>query len=163
MADGRVAFIDFGMTKRVSREDIEAEVGALRAVMDGDADDLYARLAAMGFFDPTDELVTPERVFEHFHDVTAWYGEDRELTVDRALVAQTLIDFGDPRSRHWQLMRRETMPPQAMLARRMEALTLGVLGQLEATANWHRIAREWLFGDPPSTELGALEEPFHIR
>ena len=30
-------------------------------------------------------------------------------------------------------------------------------------ANWHLIAREWLFGDPPSTELGALEEPFHIR
>src|SRR4030095_2408552 len=81
----------------------------------------------------------------------------------RALVAQTLIDFGDPRSRHWQLMRRETMPPQAMLARRREAPGLGVLGQLEATANWHRIAREWLFGDPPSTELGALEAPFHTR
>ncbi len=41
--------------------------------------------------------------------------------------------------------------------------TLGVLGQLGATANWHRIAREWLFGDPPSTELGVLEEPFHRR
>ena len=108
-------------------------------------------------------MVTPEAVFEHFHDVTAWYTEDRELTVDRALVSQTLIDFGDPRSRHWQLMRRETMPPQAMLARRMEALTLGVLGQLGATANWHRIAREWLFGDPPSTELGVLEQPFHTR
>ena len=161
MPDGRVAFIDFGMTKRVAREDIEAEVGALRAAMDGDAAELHRRLAAMGFFDPDDEQVTPEAVFEHFHDVTAWYIEDREVTVDRALVAQTLIDFGDPRSRHWQLMRRETMPPQAMLARRMEALTLGVLGQLEATANWHRIAREWLFGDPPSTELGALEEPFH--
>ena len=81
------------------------------------------------------------------------------MTITRELVAQMLIDFGDPRSRHWQLMRRETMPPQAMLARRMEALTLGVLGQLGATANWHRIAREWLFGDPPSTELGALEAP----
>src|SRR3954449_12041777 len=32
MPDGRVAFIDFGMTKRVAREDIEAEVGALRAM-----------------------------------------------------------------------------------------------------------------------------------
>ena len=69
-----------------------------------------------------------------------------------------LIDFGDPRSEHWELMKRETMPPQAMLARRMEALTLGVLGQLNATANWHRIAREWLFGDAPSTELGAAEQ-----
>jgi len=45
----------------------------------------------------------------------------------------------------------------------MEALTLGVLGQLNATANWHRIAREWLFGDVPSTPLGVEEEPFHAR
>ncbi len=163
MADGRVAFIDFGMTKRVDRADIEAEVGAIRAAMDGDPEELHRRLGAMGFFDPGDEQVTAEAVYEHFHDVTSWYIEDREVTVDRALVTQVLIDFGDPRSRHWQLMRRETMPPQAMLARRMEALTLGVLGQLEATANWHRIAREWLFGDAPSTELGRLEESFHTR
>src|SRR3954452_24616288 len=163
MPDGRVAFLDFGMTERVSRDDIEAEVGALRAMMDGDAAELHRRLAAMGFFDPSDEQVTPQAVFDHFHDVTAWYVEDREVTITREIVAQTLIDFGDPHSRHWQLMRRETMPPQAMLARRMEPLTLGVLGQLGATANWHRIAREWLFGDPPSTKLGALEEPFHTR
>ena len=45
MADGRVAFIDFGMTKRVSREDIEAEVGALGALMDDDAAELHRRLA----------------------------------------------------------------------------------------------------------------------
>ena len=163
MADGRVAFIDFGMTKRVERVDIDAEVDAIRAAMEGDAVALHRRLAAMGFFDPDDEQVTPQAVFEHFHDVTAWYIEDAEVTIDRELVGRVLIDFGDPRSRHWPLMKRETMPPQAMLARRMEALTLGVLGQLGATANWHRIAREWLFGEPPSTELGALEEPFHTR
>jgi predicted unusual protein kinase regulating ubiquinone biosynthesis (AarF/ABC1/UbiB family) len=163
MPDGRVAFIDFGMTKRVRREDLDAEVAAIGAAMDGDVEELHRRLASMGFFDLNDEKVTPEAVFEHFHDVTSWYIEDRDVTIDRALVSQVLIDFGDPRSRHWQLMKRETMPPQAMLARRMEALTLGVLGQLGATANWHRIAREWLFGDPPSTELGSLEHPFHER
>jgi predicted unusual protein kinase regulating ubiquinone biosynthesis (AarF/ABC1/UbiB family) len=163
MPDGRVAFMDFGMTKRVSREDLELEIAAIRAAMDGDADELHRRLGAMGFFDPADDRVTPEAVFEHFHDVTAWYIEDREVTITRELVARVLIDFGDPRSRHWPLMRRETMPPQAMLARRMEALTLGVLGQLGATANWHLIAREWLFDDPPSTELGELERHFHSR
>jgi predicted unusual protein kinase regulating ubiquinone biosynthesis (AarF/ABC1/UbiB family) len=163
MDDGRVAFIDFGMTKRVERADLEAEIAAVRFGMDGDVEGLHRQLGAMGFYDPTDEQVTAEAVFDHFHDVTRWYIEDGEVTVDRELVTQVLIDFGDPRSRHWQLMRRETMPPQAMLARRMEALTLGVLGQLGATANWHRIAREWLFGDPPSTELGELELPFHTR
>ena len=58
-------------------------------------------------------------------------------------------------------MRRETVPAQSMLARRMEALVLGVLGQLGSTANWHLIAREWLFAEAPSTELGRLEEAFH--
>jgi predicted unusual protein kinase regulating ubiquinone biosynthesis (AarF/ABC1/UbiB family) len=163
MDDGRVAFIDFGMTKSVSREDLDAEIAAVRLGMDGDVAGLHRQLGAMGFYDPADESVTAQAVFEHFHDVTRWYIEDRELTIDRELVSQVLIDFGDPRSRHWQLMRRETMPPQAMLARRMEALTLGVLGKLGATANWHRIAREWLFDDPPSTELGQLEHPFHLR
>ena len=163
MEDGRVAFIDFGMTKRVRREDLDAEIAALRFLMDGDVAGVHRQLGSMGFFDPADEEVTAEAVYEHFHDVTRWYMDDAEVTVDRALVSQVLIDFGDPRSRHWQLMRRETMPPQAMLARRMEALTLGVLGQLGATANWHRIAREWLFGAPPSTHLGELEQPFHRR
>jgi predicted unusual protein kinase regulating ubiquinone biosynthesis (AarF/ABC1/UbiB family) len=163
MDDGRVAFIDFGMTKRVAPADLEAEIAAVRFGMDGDVEGLHRQLGAMGFYDPADEEVTAEAVADHFRDVTRWYIADREVTVDRRLVAQVLIDFGDPRSRHWQLMRRETMPPQAMLARRMEALTLGVLGQLGATANWHRIAREWLFGDAPSTELGRLEQPFHTR
>ena len=50
-----------------------------------------------------------------------------------------------------------------MLARRMEVLTLGVLGNLGTTANWHRIAREWLFGDPPATPLGEQEAEFFGR
>ena len=161
--DGRVTFIDFGMTRRVTREDLDAEIAAIDLGMRGDAEGLHRQLASMGFFDPGDAKVIPAAVLEHFRDVTRWYLDDREVKLDRALVAEVMMDLGDPRSRHWPLMRRTTMPAQAMLARRMEALTLGVLGQLEATANWHRIAREWLFDDPPSTELGELERPFHRR
>ena len=160
MADGRVAFLDFGMTKRLSRAHLEAEVAALRLGMEGDAAGLHAQLASIGFFDASDPQLSPEAVLEHFRAVTAWYTEDWVITLDRALVAQVLVDFGDPRSEHWELMKRETMPPDALLARRMEALTLGVLGQLGATANWHRIAREWLFGDPPGTALGRAESDY---
>jgi predicted unusual protein kinase regulating ubiquinone biosynthesis (AarF/ABC1/UbiB family) len=162
MDDGRVAFLDFGMSKKLDREHLDAEREAIRMGMEGDAEGLHAQLAAMGFFDPDDDQVPPEAVLAHFRDVTRWYIEDHEVTIDKRYAGEVLIDFGDPRSEHWELMKRETMPPQSMLARRMEALTLGVLGQLEATANWHLIAREWLFGDPPSTELGELEEDFHV-
>ena len=161
MPDGRVAFLDFGMTKKLGREHLDLEVEAIRLGMEGDAEGLHAHLARMGFFSADDPGLPADAVLDHFRDVTRWYIEDRDVTVDRELVGQVLIDFGDPRSDHWELMKRETMPPDAMLARRMEALVLGVLGQLGATANWHRIAREWLFGDEPSTPLGELEDPFH--
>jgi predicted unusual protein kinase regulating ubiquinone biosynthesis (AarF/ABC1/UbiB family) len=162
MEDGRVAFLDFGMTKKLDREHLDAERQAIRFGMEGDAEGLHAQLASMGFFDADDADVPADAVLAHFRDVTRWYIEDREVTIDKRYAGEVLVDFGDPRSEHWELMKRETMPPQAMLARRMEALTLGVLGQLEATANWHLIAREWLFGDSPSTELGELEESFHV-
>jgi predicted unusual protein kinase regulating ubiquinone biosynthesis (AarF/ABC1/UbiB family) len=163
MADGRVAFVDFGMTKKLDRADVDAEREAIRLGMEGDAEGLHAQLARMGFIDAEDEGVSPDALLAHYRDATRWYIEDREVTIDKRYAGRVMIDYGDPRSEHWELMKRETVAPQSMLARRMEALTLGVLGQLGATANWHRIAREWLFGDPPSTELGQLEESFHVR
>jgi predicted unusual protein kinase regulating ubiquinone biosynthesis (AarF/ABC1/UbiB family) len=163
MDDGRVAFLDFGMTRKVPREWVERELAIFRLAFSGDADELYRELTAMRFYPADDPEVTPERVLAHFEAVTAWYREDREITIDGDCVREILIDMGDMRSEHWPLMRRATLPPERMLATRMEALTLGVLGQVEARANWHRIAREWLFGDPPATELGREEEGFFAR
>ena len=157
LADDRVAFLDFGMTKKVPREQVKAEIDTLRSGIEGDAEALHANLAKLGFFDPDDPVLTPQRVLDHFRDMAGWYIEDRRFTLDREYVAQAMIDMGDPRSRHWELMKRMTMPPEQMLGGRMQALTLGVLGQLQATASWHRIQREWLFDDPPCTPLGEEE------
>ena len=52
MPDGRVAFIDFGMTKRVSPEDVAAEVEAVRLVMEGDAVGLHRQLGGDGLLRP---------------------------------------------------------------------------------------------------------------
>jgi len=157
LPDGRVAFLDFGMSKQVSREQLEGERELFRAGFAGDVDGLHRQLAALGFFDADDPEVVPERVMEHFLAATGWYSEDRRFTIDVDYVRQVMIDVGDPRSEFFPLMKRETLPPEAMLARRMEALTLGVLGQLQATANWHAIAAEWLFGAPATTPLGEQE------
>jgi predicted unusual protein kinase regulating ubiquinone biosynthesis (AarF/ABC1/UbiB family) len=160
MDNGRVAFLDFGMTKHVDRAHLEREIAALQAGMDGDAEALLVAMSDAGYYPADDPLVSPDAVLAHFRDITSWYLDDREVTIDRALVTQVLIDSGDPRSPHWELMRRATIPADAMFARRMEGLVLGVLGHLGVTANWHRIAREWLFGDPPSTPLGELEADY---
>ena len=160
MDDGRVAFLDFGMTRKVPREWVERELGMFRLALEGDAQGLYEGLVEMGFYGRDDPEVTPERVLAHFEAVTAWYREDREVTLDADYVRSVMIDISDMRSEHWPLMRRATIPPERLLATRMEALTLGVLGQLEARANWHLIAREWLYGDLPAAELGRREADF---
>ena len=40
MADGRVAFLDFGMTKHLDDDQIELEIAALEAVFDDDPEAL---------------------------------------------------------------------------------------------------------------------------
>jgi hypothetical protein len=35
-----------------------------------------------------------------------------------------------------------------------------ILAALGARGNWHRIHREYLYGDPPSTELGGQDRAF---
>jgi hypothetical protein len=42
-------------------------------------------------------------------------------------------------------------------------LTLAVISQLRARGNFHRIAREWFYGDDPETELGEQEASFYAR
>ena len=135
----------------------------MRRALEGDAVGLCGGLVRMGFYAADDEEVTPERVMGHFRAVTDWYREDRAVALEPDYVRRILVDIGDPRSEHWPLMRRATIPPDRLLASRMEALTLGVLGQLRATANWHRVAREWLFDDPPATPLGEAEAAFWER
>jgi hypothetical protein len=60
-------------------------------------------------------------------------------------------------------MRHETLPSEHLFARRVEMLTMAVLSQLRARGNFHRIAREWLTGEPPITDLGRQEAEFYAR
>ena len=160
LEDGRVAFLDFGMTKTVSPPTIEAELGVLRAGLDGDATSVHAGLAALGFFDPRDPRIDPARLLAHVRALNAWYAVDEPITLTPEYVSRLLRDAGDPRSEYWDLMRNETIPPDSLFSNRMQGMTLAVIGQLRATANWHRVMSEWLYGSAPSSELGEAEARF---
>jgi predicted unusual protein kinase regulating ubiquinone biosynthesis (AarF/ABC1/UbiB family) len=155
--DGRVAFLDFGLTKKVPMGHVEAELGVIRAGLEGDAEALYERLAELGFYERDHAKVDAVRLLEHVRLLQGWYAEDEEFTLSREYVSNLMLQAGDPRSDYWDQMREGTIPADALFARRMEGLTLGVLAQLSATANWHRIMREWLYGEPPSSPLGQQE------
>ena len=58
---------------------------------------------------------------------------------------EAIAAVSDPRSSFYRLMRRENLPANELMGRRMESGVLAVLGQLGATRNWYRIGREWWF------------------
>src|SRR3954469_9235764 len=157
LSDGRVAFLDFGLTKKVSMSHVEAEMGVIRAGLEGDAEALYERLADLGFYTREHKNIEAKRLLAHIQLLQGWYAEDEEFQLSRQYVSELMLQAGDPRSDYWDQMREGTIPADALFARRMEGLTLGVLAQLGATSNWHRIMSEGLYGEPPSTPLGEEE------
>ena len=59
LPDGRVAFLDFGMTKKLGRDHLDNEVEAIRLGMDGDAEGLLEHLRAQGVYPRNDDLIDP--------------------------------------------------------------------------------------------------------
>ena len=160
--DGRMAFLDFGLFKKIPAEVAEFELQTQRLGKEGRSKELIEFLHEGGFIgDPS--FYTEEKIMAQFRDLTWWYTEDEEILLTPEIATEVLIQMSDPRSRHWGSMRHETLPPDHLFGRRLETLTLAVLGQLRARANWHRITREWVYGDEPVTELGRQEAEFYRR
>jgi hypothetical protein len=57
-------------------------------------------------------------------------------------------------------MRRQTLPAQALLLRRMEGLIFSVLGELRAGADWGALVREYVDSSDPTTALGVSDAQF---
>jgi predicted unusual protein kinase regulating ubiquinone biosynthesis (AarF/ABC1/UbiB family) len=162
LPDEKVAFLDFGLFKVMPRNLIELELETQRAGHEGDAQRLWEIWAEGGLLKQPDKF-RPDKLLSQFLDATWWYLTDEELQLEPEIATQVMIDMSDPRSEHFGQMRHETLPADHIFGRRVEMLTLAVLGQLRATNNWHRIAREWMYGDDPVTPLGVEEARFYSQ
>jgi predicted unusual protein kinase regulating ubiquinone biosynthesis (AarF/ABC1/UbiB family) len=156
MDDGRVAFLDFGMTKKLDAEQIELEQRAVDAAARQEPEALRDALHDLGFLKNPSKL-DAERLMEHVTSVGGWYMEDREIEISPRRVMKIIESTHDPRSEYYDLMRRESVPAEELMGRRMELGVVAVLGQLRARRNWYRIMREWVYADDPATELGEQE------
>jgi predicted unusual protein kinase regulating ubiquinone biosynthesis (AarF/ABC1/UbiB family) len=158
--DGRMAFLDFGLFKRIPREVAGFELEVQRLGVERRSAELMDLMHRSGWIGDL-EHYSPEKVQAMFDDLTWWYTTDERIELTPEVATEVMINMGDPRSQYWGSMRHETLPPDHLFGRRLEMLTLAVMSQLRACGNWHRIAREWMYGDPPQTDLGRQEAEFY--
>jgi predicted unusual protein kinase regulating ubiquinone biosynthesis (AarF/ABC1/UbiB family) len=158
--DGRVGFLDFGLMRVVDADYLAGERALAQAATAGDAPGVHAHLSALGYL-PEPDSFDPQRLLEQLETAGEWYFQPGFRRMSPTYVAELLDRGSSPRSAYFEEMRRETIPPQALLIRRMEGLVLSTLGELRAGADWHALASEyWSEDAPPTTPLGEQDHAF---
>ncbi len=161
-ADGRVCFLDYGLMRRIAPAYLEEERVLARAVIAADAAAVHASLSTLGYLpDPT--MFEPQAMLDQVAAAGAWFFVPGFRRLDPEYVRSHIETTASPRSPHFELMRRQTLPPQALLLRRMEGLLFSVLGELRAGADWGSLVREYMDGAQPVTALGAEDAAFWVE
>ena len=148
--DGRVAFLDFGFFKRMSAEEAEIQRQTLQAVHEHDDELLFELMRSQGVVTGRREGEL-EQLRSIYDALCGWLFVDEEYEITPRIVTKAIVEQG-------KMNRSDVkLPADQIVAARAYVLVLAILGQLRATNNWSRIAREAIYGDPPQTELGRAE------
>jgi predicted unusual protein kinase regulating ubiquinone biosynthesis (AarF/ABC1/UbiB family) len=153
---GRVTFLDFGLVKFFSDEELRPLVDMVKYLcVEKDPAAFRAAMVDAGFLLPETPLPTDE-VVEHmalFYDTVREPGP-RTMTGDYAsAVTRRFFDFRSPLAAYARI------PRSYVILQRINLGLFALLGELHATADWRRIAEEiWPFVQaPPSTPMGETE------
>jgi predicted unusual protein kinase regulating ubiquinone biosynthesis (AarF/ABC1/UbiB family) len=154
--DGRVAFIDFGMLRKLPRGYLGREAVIFAAVREGDERALVDALRSLGYLrDGT--AWNGSLLLEHMRAISWWLHGDQRLRLNPEDVWRGSEALREQRNAElMQQMRQMTLPPEALLLRRMEGLLFQVATTLRAEANWGALLGELVEGDDPVDELGRL-------
>src|SRR3954465_1363157 len=126
--DGRVGFLDFGLMRTLDPEHLEGERALARAVAAHDAEAVHAILAELGYL-PDPAAFAPEALLEWLVAAGEWYLQPGVRRLDPQYVAELIDSTSSPRAPWFEQLRRLTMPPQALLVRRMEGLGFTTPGE----------------------------------
>jgi predicted unusual protein kinase regulating ubiquinone biosynthesis (AarF/ABC1/UbiB family) len=153
---GRVTFLDFGLTKRFTDDDLAPLIDAVRfLVFEKDYEGFRAALEQAGFLRTGAPVPTSTVVdrFGHFYGTVL---RDEPMTITPAYASSIVRRFFDARG---PLASYSDVPRAYVVMQRINLGLYAVLGSLNATANWRRLAEEiWPFRNgPPSTPVGEAE------
>jgi predicted unusual protein kinase regulating ubiquinone biosynthesis (AarF/ABC1/UbiB family) len=157
--DGQVTFLDFGLVKRFTADELhpfEEMIDAM--VMHHDPAEFRRIVERVNLIRPGQSF-TDAQVADYFGHFYEFVLEDRVVTMTEEYASETVRRFFDTSGEHGEIMRSANVPPSMVIIQRINLGLYAILGQLNATANWRKVAEElwpWV-GGPPTTELGKLE------
>ncbi|HEX4107749.1 MAG TPA: AarF/ABC1/UbiB kinase family protein [Solirubrobacteraceae bacterium] len=154
--DGRVAFLDFGFFKRLGDQDVQDLILTTRATLEGDAEALMRVVVRLGAL-PEDSGLA-DAFLEHYRALFGWLLTTEPLTIEPGGTRRIMRHYHDLRASEG--LRGLRLPAEHLVLTRAFMLSVGQLEKLKPTNVWLDIAREWVLGDAPVTELGQLEHTF---
>jgi predicted unusual protein kinase regulating ubiquinone biosynthesis (AarF/ABC1/UbiB family) len=151
--DGRVVFIDFGFFKHLSNPEVAQLIASTRATYEEDAEALFAVITGLGALPADSGLAQP--FLDNYRTIFGWLLIDEPVTIDGSVTGAMMRSYNEMRSAKG--FKSLILPAEHFVLMRAVMLLIGLLGHLQATGTWLDVAREWLFGEEPATELGRIE------
>ena len=154
--EGRVTFLDFGLVKHFTPDEMQTFASMVKAAaVDDDATEFRSILERAGMLRPGAPVPTDE-VGEYFRRFYEPVAEDREMTWSgeyASSIVRHTFDRSSPISQY------ATVPRAFVFIQRINLGLYALLGELGATGNYRRVAEElWPFMlAEPSTEIGVAE------
>jgi predicted unusual protein kinase regulating ubiquinone biosynthesis (AarF/ABC1/UbiB family) len=160
--DGRVTFLDFGLVKHFTPDELRPLMQMARNLcVRNDPEEFRRSMEMAGFLRPGAPLST-EDVVEHLAVFYATIREPGPLTIKPDYSSAVVRRFFDVRS---PVAEYVSIPRSYVVLQRINLGLFAVLGELSATADWRSIAEEiWPFVQgPPSTPMGQAERAWQAR
>jgi len=156
---GQVVFLDFGLVKRFTPQEVETFSSLIRSmVLHRDVASFRRTIEDIGLLKPgepfSDELV--EDYFSHFYEIVL---EDRVQAMTKEYASESIRRIFDANGPYGEIMKVANVPPAFVIIQRINLGLTALMAELGASMNWRRIAEElWPFVDgPASTPLGERE------
>lgn len=153
---GQVTFLDFGLVKHFTPEEIlEFEEMIQAMVIDHDPAEFRRVVERIGLLKPGMPFTEDEIVdyFGHFYEFVM---HDGVCPITAEYASETVRRFFDKSGPYGEIMKAANVPPSMVIIQRINLGLYAIFGEMNATANWRRLAEEiWPFVEaPPSTPMG---------
>ncbi|MGB6056890.1 MAG: AarF/ABC1/UbiB kinase family protein [Microthrixaceae bacterium] len=153
---GRVTFLDFGLCKRFSPEEVKAfEDMIIAMAIEDDIPKYRSLVEEIGILSP-DVEVSDDDIRDYFGHFYEFVMRDEVMAITPEWSSQSVRQFFDLSGPHADIMKAANLPPSMVIVQRINLGLFALFGDLRARGNWRLLAEElWPFTKgPPSTPMG---------